>query len=373
MRVTLVGPAYPWRGGLPLLVTDLAHRLAVEGHAVRVRTWTHQAPARLLPTLALTAAEGTVYPADPVLSWRNPVRGWQVGRAAAASDLVIVVHYTTIQAPVLWAVARAAHRRARVVAICANAVPHEPRPGDRPLTALLLRAVDAAVVHTEAERRALAALTDRPVAVAALPPHLPDGPPRPRAPGVRQRLLFFGKIRRYKGLDLLLRALTQLNGVHLTVAGEVYPDATDLGGLVDRLGLRDRVDLRPGYLPAERIPELFASVDALVLPYRSATASQHVALANRHRVPVVATRVGNFPEVIDDGVDGLLCTPGDVADLTRALRELYAPGRLDSLRATAPTTDDELVWKTYRETLLTVDRDNWQMPRGGAPQDGSHG
>ena len=355
MRVTLVGPAYPWRGGLPLLVTDLARRLAAEGHAVRVRTWTHQGPAGLMPTQALTAAEGVVYPAEPVLSWRNPVGGWRVGRAAAASDLVVVVHYTTVQAPVLWAVARAAGRGARVVAICANAVPHEARPGDRPLTALLMRAVDAAVVHTEAERRALAALTNRPVAVAPLPPHLPDGPPRPRAPGVRRRLLFFGKVRRYKGLDVLLRALAHLDGVHLTVAGEVYPDATDVGRLIDRFGLRDRVDVRPGYLPAERIPDLFASVDALVLPYRSATASQHVALANRHRVPVVATRVGNFPDVIDDGVDGLLCAPGDIADLTRALRWLYAPGRLDALRAAAPVSDDEQVWKTYLETLLTVD------------------
>ena len=355
MRVTLVGPAYPWRGGLPLLVTDLAHRLTAEGHAVRVGTWTHQGPARLLPTQALTTAEGALYPAEPVLSWRNPVGGWRIGRAAAASDRVIVVHYTTIQAPVLWAVARAARRGARVVAICANVVPHEARPGDRPLTALLMRGVDAAVVHTEAECRALAALTDRPLAVAPLPPHLPDGPPRPRVPGVRQRLLFFGKVRRYKGLDVLLRALAPLDGVHLTVAGEVYPDATDLDGLVERLGLRDRVDLRPGYLPAQRIPDLFASVDALVLPYRSATASQHVALANRHRVPVVATRVGNFPDVIDDGVDGLLCAPGDVTDLTRALRELYAPGRLDALRAAAPVSDDEQVWKTYLETLLTVD------------------
>src|SRR5215217_1582664 len=151
MRVTLVGPAYPWRGGLPLLVTDLAHRLTAEGHAVRVRTWTHQGPARLLPTQALTTAEGALYPAEPVLSWRNPVGGWRIGRAAAATDLVVVVHYTTVQAPVLWAVARAARRGARVVAICANVVPHERRPGDRLLTALLMLAVDAAVVHTAAE------------------------------------------------------------------------------------------------------------------------------------------------------------------------------------------------------------------------------
>lgn len=351
MRITLVGPAYPWRGGLPLLVTDLAHRLTADGHEVRVLTWMHQGPARLLPTRPLAAPEGAVFPAEPVLSWRDPVGAWRTGRAVAA-DLVIVVHYTTVQAPALALVTHAA--RGRVVVICANAVPHERRPGDRALTALLLRAADAAVVHTDAERAALTALADHPVAVAALPPHLPDGPPHVREPGVRRRLLFFGKVRRYKGADVLLRALAGLPDVHLTVAGEVYPDAADLPALVERLGLRDRVDLRPGYLPATDIPGLFAAADALVLPYRSATASQHVALARRHGLPMVATRVGNFPHGITDGVDGLLCAPGDVADLARALHELYAPGRLAALQAAAPVTDDEQVWKTYVDTLLTV-------------------
>jgi glycosyltransferase involved in cell wall biosynthesis len=355
MRITLVGPAYPWRGGLPLLVTDLAHRLTADGHDVRVQTWTRQGPARLLPTRRLITPEAAVFPTEPApLSWRNPVDGWRVGRRAATSDLVVVVHYTTLQAPVLWAVARAAGRGARVVAICANAVPHEPRRGDRLLTTLLLRAMDAAVVHTAAERAALAALADRPIAVAALPPHLPDGAPRPRAAEVRRRLLFFGKVRRYKGVDVLLRALAQLDDVHLTVVGEVYPDAGDLGALVDRLGLRHRVALHPGYLPADRIPELFASVDALVLPYRSATASQHVALAQRHGLPTVLTRVGNFPDAVDDGVDALVCAPDDVADLVRALRELYAPGRLEALDAAVGNADGERVWKTYLDTLLTV-------------------
>jgi glycosyltransferase involved in cell wall biosynthesis len=372
VRITLVGPAYPWRGGLPLLVTDLAHRLTADGHAVRVQTWTRQGPARLLPTRPLASPETAMFPAEPAaLSWRNPFDGRRVGRRAAASDLVVLVHYTTLQAPVLWTVARtarrgarlAARRGARVVAICANAVPHEPRRGDRLLTGLLLRAVDAAVVHTPAERVALAALTDRPVAVAALPPHLPDGPPRPPAAGVRRRLLFFGKVRRYKGVDVLLRALTRLPDVHLTIAGEVYPDAADVPALVDRLGLRHRVALHRGYLPAERLPDLFASVDALVLPYRSATASQHVALAHRYGTPVVATRVGNFPDGVADGVDGLLCAPGDVDDLARALHALYAPGRVDALRAAVRPPDGERTWRAYLDTLLTVAAPG---PAGGA-------
>jgi glycosyltransferase involved in cell wall biosynthesis len=359
MRILLVGPAYPWSGGLPLLVTDLAHRLTAEGHEVAVQTWSRQGPARLLPTQRLATPEAAIFPTVRApLSWRNPLHWWRVGRRAAAYDLVVVIHYLTLQAPALWAVTWVARRTARVVAICANAVPHEARPGDRLLTALLLRAVDAVVVHTEAERVALTGVTDRPVAVAALPPHLPDGSPRRRPAEVspRRRLLFFGKVRRYKGVDVLLRALAAVDGIALTIAGEIYPDAADLPALVEHLGLAHRVGILPGYLPADDLPDLFASADALVLPYRSATASQHVALANRYGLPTVVTRVGNFADVVDDGVDALVCAPDDVADLVRALRELYRPGRLRELRAGVRCGDDDAVWKTYLETVATARR-----------------
>src|SRR6185312_6768453 len=84
------------------------------------------------------------------------------------------------------------------------------------------------------------------------------------------------------------------------------------------------------------------------------TASQHVALAQRHGLPTVLTRVGNFPDAVDEGVDALVCAPDDVADLVRVLRELYTPGRLEALRAAVRNADGERAWKTYLETLLTV-------------------
>jgi len=127
-----------------------------------------------------------------------------------------------------------------------------------------------------------------------------------------------------------------------------------LVALVDELGLAERVRITPDYLPAEAIPELFAEVDALVLPYRSATASQLVALAHWHGLPVVATRVGNFPETVRDGVDGLLCSPDDVVDLSRALRSLYEPGRLAALRAGVRPADEDAIWEEYIDALWSV-------------------
>lgn len=365
MRVTLIGPAFPWRGGIPLLTNELAHRLAACGHTVHVRTWTRQGPARLLPAELhpLATPEAEVYPTvrEP-LSWRNPLHWGRIGRrAAAASDVVVLIYYVPFQAPALAAIARAARRDARVVVICANAVPHEPRPGDRLLMSWLMRSADGVLVHTEAERDALKRLTDRPADVAALPPHLPatarsqagsGGPPR-------RRVLFFGKVRQYKGVDVLLRAMALVPDVELGIVGEFYEDRARLNALIDELGLDGRVHVTPEYLPAERIPELFAGFDALVLPYRTATASQLVALAHWHGLPVVATRVGNFPETVRDGVDGVLCTPGDVVDLARALRSLYEPGRTAALRAGVRPADAEGVWRSYIAAL-------WRMAGVGS-------
>ena len=360
MRFTLIGPAFPWRGGIPLLTTDLAHRLTAAGHAVQLRTWTRQGPPRLLPAQRhpLSSPEAGVYPTvQEPLSWRNPVQWWRAGRrSAAASEVIILIFYTTLQAPALWTIARLARRRARVVVICANAVPHESRPGDRLLMSLLMRSAGAILVHTAAERDALMQLTDRPVAVAALPPHLPAGVPlrRPSDRPPTRRLLFFGKVRHYKGVDILLEAVTHVPDVELSIVGEFYEELSELHALVDRLGLTDRVRIRPEYLPAEQIPEMFAEVDALVLPYRTATASQLVALAHWHGLPTVVTRVGNFPETVRDGVDGLICTPGDVTDLARALGVLYQPGRLQSLRAGVRPAESENTWRRYLDTLRAL-------------------
>jgi glycosyltransferase involved in cell wall biosynthesis len=359
MRITLVGPAYPWRGGIPLLVTELAHRLAAAGHTVVLQTWSSQGPARLLPAQdhPLRAPEAAAFPtADEPLSWRNPLHWLQRGRRIGReSDLVVLVHYASVQAPALAVLGLLAGRRARMVGICANVVPHEPRRGDRTLTAAVARVVAAVVVHTDTERAALRRITDRPVTVAALPPHLPDGAPHERPPGARHRLLFFGKVRPYKGLDVLLRAFARVDGVELDVVGEVYPGTPDPGSQAAALGLADRVRIHRGYLPAERIPELFATVDALVLPYRSATASQMVAFAFQHGVPAIVTRVGSFADDVRDGIDGFVCEPGDVGSLESAIRALYAPGRLDALRAAIAPADAEPSWTAYLAALTSED------------------
>jgi glycosyltransferase involved in cell wall biosynthesis len=192
-----------------------------------------------------------------------------------------------------------------------------------------------------------------------MPPHLPTTariqhaergcvPAHPHC-----RLLFFGIVRPYKGLDVLLRALAQApSHVTLTVAGEFWGGTEATEKLIADLGLASRVTLRPGYVPADKLPALFAAADALVLPYREATASQNALLAFAHGVPVVTTTAGALAEPVRDGVDGLTCAPGDVQDLLRVLAAISDPETLSRLRAGVPAVDPDPAWAAYLRALL---------------------
>ncbi len=375
MRIALVGPAHPYKGGGARHTTELAHRLAAAGHDVIIESWRAQYPGRLYPgQQTLDVPEGEPYTrTHRALCWYRPDTWLAAGRRLRSADLVVFALLTPIQVPAYLAILAALRHRARTAVICHNVLPHEPRPGDLPLTRALLSAVDLAMVHSApqaAQARALAPRTQ--VTVAPMPPHLPAADhqthwperavvPLPVPPQSRVadavvpscRLLFFGIVRPYKGLDVLLRALARSPAhVTLTVAGEFWGGTADTQTLIAALGLADRVTLRPGYVPAGDIPALFAAADALVLPYREATASQNALLAFAHGVPVITTTAGTLADHVRDNVDGLTCAPGDPDDLARALTAISDPRTARRLRAAVTPVDPDPAWSAYLHALL---------------------
>ena len=375
MRIALVGPAHPYKGGGARHTTELAHRLAAAGHNVVVESWRAQYPAWLYPgRQTLDAPEGRPYPRTyRRLAWNRP-DGWAAeGRRLRSADLVVFALLTPLQVPAYLAILAGLGRgpaRPRTVVICHNVLPHERRPGDVALVRTLLSHVDTVLVHSAgqaAEARQL--VPDVPIVVARMPPHLPIAASempaaehedlsaeRSAVPASGQatcNLLFFGIVRPYKGLDVLLRALAQApEQVTLTVAGEFWGGTGETDRLIAALGLQDRVTLQPGYVPADQIPALFEAADALVLPYREATASQNVVLAFSYGVPVIATTAGALAEAVRDGVDGLTCAPGDVDDLARALTAISVPETAASLRSGVRAVDPEPYWAAYLKALL---------------------
>ena len=408
MKIALVGPAHPYKGGGARHTTELARHLAAAGHDVIIESWRAQYPRRLYPgQQTVDVPEGEPYPRTRRrLAWYRP-DGWLAeGRRLRPADLVVFALLTPLQAPPYLAIMARLGRGAgqhgpRTAVICHNVLPHERRPGDIPLTRALLSRADTVITHSAAqaaqardlvpgatvrtvtmpahlpaslpqnqgsERAEVSAPAPTPVLargdetlIPPEPPALPPGgthPPGPplgetHPPGPPLRLLFFGIVRPYKGLDVLLRALAQAPAhVTLTVAGEFWGDITEMDNLIAELGLAERVTLRPGYVPADQIPALFGAADALVMPYREATASQNALLAFAHGVPVITTTAGALAEPVRDGVDGLTCAPGDAEDLLRALKEISDPQTAQRLRAGVRPVDPEPGWAAYLRVLL---------------------
>jgi glycosyltransferase involved in cell wall biosynthesis len=357
VRIALIGPAHPAKGGGARHTTELAHRLAGAGHNVIIESWRATSP----PTP--DAPEGRPYPRTyRRLAWYRP-DGWlAAGRRLRSADLVVFALLTPAQVPSYLSVLTGlalGPGRPRTVVIC-----HAALPPDAPLTRTLLSHVDTVIVHSAAQAAQARALApDVPIVIARIPPHLPA---RPAAPSYlpersvdlapvhpRTRLLFFGVVRPDKGLDILLQALAQTpDHVTLTVAGEFPADLAETRQLITALGLGTRVTLRPGYVPAGQLPALFAVADALVLPYREATGSQNVQLAFSFGTPVIATTAGALSEAVRAGIDGLTCAPGDAGDLARALNQLADPETARRLRAGVRPLDPEPYWTAYLRAIL---------------------
>ena len=367
LTIALVGPTHPYKGGVAAHTTTLAHELEEAGHEVTLVSWSHLYPSALYP------GEQSVPPGSPdvdpfprtlrVLSWARPDTWVRSGRRLRDVDLVVVVHVVPAVVPAHLSLLRAAgvgrgprgrlpRASPRSVVIAHNVLPHEGRPGDRQLMEALVRRVDAVVVHSDDQAALARGLGARHVKQLPLPPHLPGGPPEPRHARAGDdgavRILSLGIVRDYKGVDLLVDAVGDVPGIHLTVAGELWGDA---GRRVRELAsdprLDGRVDVHSGYVPADRIAGLLARHDVVALPYRSATASQNALLARLHGVPVLASAVGTFPDHVRDGIDGLLVPPSDREALVAALRRLREPGCVDRLRAAVRPPDLSGPWANY--------------------------
>jgi glycosyltransferase involved in cell wall biosynthesis len=386
MRIALIGPAHPYKGGGARHTTELARHLAAAGHDVIIESWRAQYPSRLYPgQQTVDVPEGEPYPRTRRrLAWYRP-DGWLAeGRRLRPADLVVFALLTPLQVPPYLTI-MAGLGRMRTVVICHNVLPHERRPGDVALTRALLRRAGTVLTHSAAQAAQARDLAPgATVRTVAMPPHLPAAqhnhdpertgspapaqclpgwatPPDPPArclpgratPPARCRLLFFGIVRPYKGLDVLLRALAGAPAhVTLSVAGEFWGGTAETEKLIAELGLAGRVTLRPGYLPADQIPALFAAADALVLPYREASASQNALLAFAYGVPVITTTAGALAEAVRDGVDGLTCVPDDAGDLLRALIQISDPSTVRRLRAGIRPVDPEPGWAAYLRVLL---------------------
>ncbi|OGX84054.1 glycosyl transferase family 1 [Hymenobacter lapidarius] len=373
MKVVIIGPAYPLRGGLATYNERLARAFAEADDAVRIVTFSLQYPDFLFPGQTQFSTEAG--PADVAievsLNSVSPWSWWQVGRKLRAErpDLVIFRFWLPFMGPALGTVARLVrgNGHTRVVAITDNVIPHEKRPGDGPLTRYFLSACDGFVTMSRSVLADLQRLgfASKPALYRPHPLYDNFGPIKPKdtalqalgLPDSTGYLLFFGFIRAYKGLDIMLEAFADKRvaalPVKLIVAGEFYEDAAPYDALIHRYNLEERIVRATDFIPNEKVVDYFCAADLVVQPYKNATQSGVSQIAYHFERPMLVTDVGGLAELIPDGVVGYVVPPTPTA-IADAIVDFYAHGREDDFAAGVREQKKQFSWPMMVAALKEV-------------------
>ena len=359
MRIGLLGPAHPLRGGIAQYLA-LLHRELAKSHEVFSLSLIRQYPSFLFPGQSqVDPSESPLeVPNERVLDPMDPRTWFRARRRARELKLDALVYkwwipfFGAAYAPVLDG-ARAGG--AAVIMIADNLVPHEKRPLDGFLTQLVTARTDGVLVMSQAVeddvRRLLPGMPFERVPHPVYAQYGAAGRDRASARAKTNLagdvLLFFGFVRRYKGLDILVEALPKVlarRSVTLVVAGEFYEPVAPLKARIAELGLNERVRVLDRYVPDEEVGDLVAAADCVVLPYRSATQSGVVLVAYAGGCPVISTAVGGLPEVVDDGVTGFLVPPEDPGALADAILTFYERGGRPAFEAAVVRKAQDFSW-----------------------------
>ena len=351
MKITILGPAHPYRGGLASIMEIMARTFQRRGNEVDIKTFTLQYPSLLFPGKSQTVS--TPPPADlhicRCVNTVNPFNWVRIGRRICRErpDFVLMKYWTPFMAPCFGTIARFARRNDHTKVLCQidNVEPHEHHLTDKPFNRYYLGVVDGFVYMSEQVHGELKAYSDAPALFSPHPLFENFGERVARNEAcVRLGLdptvdyvLFFGLIRDYKGLDLLLDAWAGLRrrglaaGRRLIVAGEFYtPKERYLRQIADN-GLQDEVILHDRFIPDEQVKYYFSAADFVVQPYRTATQSGVTQIAYQFCVPMVVTDVGGLSEIVPDGRVGYVCEP-TVQGVADAVARMYDGDTIERFR-----------------------------------------
>ena len=342
MKLAIIGPAYPLRGGIAHHVYSLYRELKTRGHDVQVISYSSLYPKLLFPGSSIfdTSELKLEAGALAILNPMNPITWIRCFKAVKrfAPDLVVIQWWNPFFAPLVGVLARIfVSAGMKCVIECHNVLPHERRRIDSPLLRFAFSMVTNFITHSQSDRDdLLSILPNKKVDVAPLPVLQEFRAAASPTERKGRTILFFGIVRKYKGLDVLLRAMPKvLTEVpcNLIVSGEFYDPVEEYQRLVDELGIAAHVRIENRYMPNEEVPALFDRADVLILPYLSATQSAVAGIALVNGLPIIASRTGGLSEVVKEGVTGLLFPPGDTDALANSLIHYFSSGVGETMAA----------------------------------------
>lgn len=365
MKIVILGPAHPYRGGLASIMETMAREYQRRGDEVKIYTFSLQYPSLLFPGKTQTVdtpAPDDLY-IERCVNTCNPFNWIRIGQRICRErpDMVLMKYWTPFMAPCFGTIARLARRNGTTKVVCQidNVEPHEHHLTDHIFNRYYLGAVDAFVHMSEQVYGELRHYTQAPSIFSPHPMFTNFGERVSRVEACeklgidssKRYILYFGLIRQYKGLDILLEAWQKVDlpDVRLIVAGEFYDDREHYDKLIDELG--DRVVLHDHFVADEDVRYYFSAADLLVLPYRTATQSGVTQIAYNFSLPMIVTNVGGLPEIVKDDVVGVVCEP-DAASVASAIEGVYVNGNLERFCSNFEEERKRFSWEAMCDALM---------------------
>jgi len=376
MRIVILGTAHPYRGGLASYNERLARQFMSENHEVKIMTFTLQYPGFLFPGKTQytdgSAPEGINI--SRILNSINPFNWIRTGYRIRKEnpDILIIKYWHPFMAPCFGTVARIAGKKKRkksktgVICIFDNVIPHEKSIIDRMLTGYFVKSIDGAVVMSKSVGDDLKSFRiNIPVAFNPHPLYDNYGALIAREEALQNLnldpgfsyFLFFGFIRSYKGLDLLLEAFAddrfRNRGCKLIIAGEFYESDTPYKAIIKKHGIADDIILHDRFIEEEEVVSFFSAADLVVQPYRSATQSGVTQIAYHFEKPMLVTDVGGLSEIVIDGKSGYVVSP-DPQKIADAMDDFLTNKRGGFFNKGVKEEKAKFTWDKMTGTIIKI-------------------
>ncbi|WMX13653.1 glycosyltransferase [Aureispira sp. CCB-E] len=364
MKIVIIGPAHPLRGGLAEFNERIAREFIEMGDDVHIVTFSLQYPNFLFPgkTQYSEEPQPVDLDIDVAMNSVNPFNWLAIGNKIRKMqpDLVVCRFWLPFMGPCLGTILRQIkkNRHTKIVSIIDNIIPHEKRIGDKTFAKYFVKPVDGFVVMSRSVEAELQAFITQQQKVVYIPHPIYDSYGAHwdkktacaalNIPFEQPYLLFFGFIRKYKGLDILLEAMGDPRirnlGVRLIVAGEFYDSEAVYRELIEKHNLHDLLILRTDYIPKDEVGAYFGAADMVVQPYRTATQSGISQLAYHFEVPMLVTKVGGLPEVVEHNKVGYVVAPNNATEVADGIVNFYQNNRAAEFRKGVQARKADFSW-----------------------------
>lgn len=368
-KIIILGTAYPFRGGLAVYNERLAKAFQDEGNDVLIETFTLQYPGFLFPGKTQYADwEAPKHlKIDVAVNSINPFNWLKIGRKLKKQkpDILIIKYWLPFMAPCFGTIARIVkkNKHTKIISILDNIIPHEKRPGDKLFSTYFSKTVDAFVGMSDSVLTDLKKFdAQKPRAFCAHPLYDNFGEKINRDKALKRLdlnpeyryILFFGLIRDYKGLDLLLQAFADKRfrneKIKLIIAGEFYSNQEKYNQLINELNLSEHIELHNRFIPDPEVGAYFGAADIIAQPYKSATQSGVTQIGYHFEKPMLVTNVGGLAEIIPNQKVGYVVEPNPI-EIADRLIDFFTQNRAADFHNNILEEKKKYEWSTMTHTI----------------------